>query len=541
MSDMRDATITRATGPAFVERNGTKISLKEGDAIFESDLISTGSETTIDISFRDGTKSRIGPDSEMRLVDFEFGENDEASFVVNLTQGAMRTVTGEIVKLNPEAFEVITPRATAGIRGTEFVTQVNGDIENHLVLFISGGSVMLVEGNDGSSLSFDKPLQGTSIDASGNMKAQSFTMSEMQALINAIAPSIGGNIPLNVTEQGDWADASNLSHAKSSDVVAGREISIVYDDANALETVLTALQDVAGIVINSVVPQAGEELIEYQEVAVLDENAISNSLLEDTLLENTLYDNSDIFASIGGNHSSLGSHNNDHDSNTPTIKPVGGNYGSDTTDLYSNQVAPQGNDGDDRYIYKDVQGTIDAGNGNNFISISKLNNPSAQITTGNGNDTIYINEFTGGDITTNAGNDILYINTLNGDASRDSIKMGAGNDIINITNFNGSGANIDMGSGYDVVISSNGNLLSNVSNAEAAIWGTGADSLTSTSSLASQGITITDNGIILSSDWTINSDNSYTNSNGLNVAGANITQSSSYVYAETISQQSSFV
>ena len=73
MDTITDATLSNATGSVFVEREGVRISLNEGDGIYESDLIITGPDTTADITFRDGTKSRLSPDTELKLVDFDFG------------------------------------------------------------------------------------------------------------------------------------------------------------------------------------------------------------------------------------------------------------------------------------------------------------------------------------------------------------------------------------------------------------------------------------------------------------------------------------
>ena len=127
-----EAKLTDSTGQVSVERNGETIQLEIGDAIYESDIIITGDETTADITYRDGTKSRISPDTKIKLVDFEFGEEDN-SFMLEVTQGAIRNATGGIVKLNPEGFEIITPRATVGIRGTETFHSVDGENETHAV------------------------------------------------------------------------------------------------------------------------------------------------------------------------------------------------------------------------------------------------------------------------------------------------------------------------------------------------------------------------------------------------------------------------
>ncbi len=210
-----EGRILDTNGPVFAERNGERIQLQVDDPIYESDIIITDENTTTDIVYRDGTKSRVAPNTKFTLTDYEFGPNDDApSFIMDLAQGAVRTATGEIVKLNPEGFEVITPRATAGIRGTEFINSVDsttGD-ETHAVLFISNGSIMLVTDTQGNSLSLNQPLQVTrfSNNSLTSSPVQTISPAQMESVINTIASTIGGDIPQNPAQQGQWTKVAPI-------------------------------------------------------------------------------------------------------------------------------------------------------------------------------------------------------------------------------------------------------------------------------------------------------------------------------------------
>ncbi len=220
MSTLANSTIEGkvfdTTGPIFAQRNGEQIELKINDPIYETDVIITGEDTTADILYRDGTKSRVAPNTKFTLTDYEFGAGDDApSFVMDLTQGAVRTVTGEIVKLNPEAFEVITPRATVGIRGTEFLNTVDPttESETHAVLFISNGSIMLVQGKDGSSVSLSDPLQVTQFtqNSASPTDLQSVTLEQMNSVISVLAPTLGADIPQSPEQQGQWQSVQTVT------------------------------------------------------------------------------------------------------------------------------------------------------------------------------------------------------------------------------------------------------------------------------------------------------------------------------------------
>ncbi len=475
MPNTVEAKVAQSNGPAFVERNGNKIALNEGDAIYESDLIITGSDTTLDLAFRDGTKSRIGPDSEMRLVDFEFGPGEEASFVVNLTQGAMRTVTGEIVKLNPEAFEVVTPRATAGIRGTEFITEVRGDTENHVVLYISGGSVMVLDSVNGTTLSFDKPLMGSTVGADGSLSAKSYSIQEMTAMLSQISPAMGANIPTKAEDQGKWSDINTDMHANSSDVMAGLNVSIVYDDAQTLESLLTALQKTAGIIINSVVAAPAEAALLQTEN--LEEMSFATEMLQEELIASTnVFSesvNSSSSSSIANNHSNLGSHSSGS-TGSGSGGLTGGNIPAD--------LGTTGQSYSDNNLTASVSGT------NNNDSFTYYNVSGHTINAGNGNDSVNITNLSGG-----------YVYLENG------------NDIVNVTNF--TGGTIDGGSGFDFIVY-NGDLSGkNVTNVEAQITGSGASSISSLTDLQNLGVVVnTNNTITCDNNWSYDSaSNAYTN------------------------------
>ena len=70
----------------------------------------------------------MGPGSTVVLDNFVYdSDSSKTRVVVNLTEGALRFITG---KSNKEAYEIVTPTATIGVRGTVFdlYTKKNGEI-----------------------------------------------------------------------------------------------------------------------------------------------------------------------------------------------------------------------------------------------------------------------------------------------------------------------------------------------------------------------------------------------------------------------------
>jgi hypothetical protein len=112
-------------GNAYLERSGERLALKVGMPVRESDVVVTGSNGTVGITFADNSLLSIGPNSNFALERYVFNSTTHAGqFDSRLNKGTLAGVSGKIVKQSPEAMRVHTPSAIMGVRGTEFVVQV---------------------------------------------------------------------------------------------------------------------------------------------------------------------------------------------------------------------------------------------------------------------------------------------------------------------------------------------------------------------------------------------------------------------------------
>ncbi len=96
------------------------------DDIYHNEVIETGDESATEFVFLDETKLALGPNSSLVLDRFVFDPaSDTGSFVLTATAGVFRFVSGKLPK---NAYEIHTPTATIGIRGTVFsFTVIAGD------------------------------------------------------------------------------------------------------------------------------------------------------------------------------------------------------------------------------------------------------------------------------------------------------------------------------------------------------------------------------------------------------------------------------
>lgn len=95
-----------------------------GGAVNEGDTVETAADGEVHIAMADGGQLAIRPNTQLRIQKYKAeGGKDDAS-VFSLLKGAMRSVTGWIGKYNPRNYEIRTPTATIGVRGTDHETRV---------------------------------------------------------------------------------------------------------------------------------------------------------------------------------------------------------------------------------------------------------------------------------------------------------------------------------------------------------------------------------------------------------------------------------
>ena len=113
-------------GSVQIQRGGAKMPAIVGTAVRTSDVILTGADGSAGITFTDNSLVSVGPNSVFAIDKYRFDTTTHAGeFEGNLKQGRLAAVSGKMVKQSPESMKIRTPSAVMGVRGTEFVVQVD--------------------------------------------------------------------------------------------------------------------------------------------------------------------------------------------------------------------------------------------------------------------------------------------------------------------------------------------------------------------------------------------------------------------------------
>ena len=118
------ATIQHLSGTLFVQRaDGSVRLLSERSEIRQGDAVTTERDSYAQMRFTDGAVVTLRPNTQVRLDSYRFvdAQPGNDNFALALLKGGLRKVTGLIGRRGTrEAFRLVTPTATVGIRGTDF-------------------------------------------------------------------------------------------------------------------------------------------------------------------------------------------------------------------------------------------------------------------------------------------------------------------------------------------------------------------------------------------------------------------------------------
>ncbi|CAL74818.1 Conserved hypothetical protein; putative VBCS domain repeats [Bradyrhizobium sp. ORS 278] len=148
--------VTKLQGTATVIRNGVSILLHNGDNVEKGDIVQSGSNSTLGITFIDGTVFGLSSNARMVLNEMVYDPNgSNNSSLISLVAGTISFVAGETAKHGD--MKVDTPVATMGIRGTAVLVEIDFTVPGQGTLPDAKFQVLVEpDGRTGSYVLFDK-------------------------------------------------------------------------------------------------------------------------------------------------------------------------------------------------------------------------------------------------------------------------------------------------------------------------------------------------------------------------------------------------
>lgn len=170
---MGAATIVEGT--VEMERHGKTTQIAPNEDLFLNDVITTGPDAKIRITFDDNTELTLGPDTVIDVDEYLYDPDDaeDPNFKLSILRGTFMFTSGLIKKDN---VKIDIPHGSIGIRGTKFLA---GDLGGKYGIFVDKGAVNV--SNDAGTVIVGKN-EGTKLTATDVPPSIPGTWSEMHKI-----------------------------------------------------------------------------------------------------------------------------------------------------------------------------------------------------------------------------------------------------------------------------------------------------------------------------------------------------------------------
>jgi hypothetical protein len=134
--------------------------LQKMSIIYLYDTLITDNKTHAEIVFTDNTLMTFVPNTKFYIAEYKYNPKEKSAgkSVMDLITGGFRTITGIISQKNPDDYQINTPVATIGVRGTDYAVFVNSKNELYITRYKGTPCVKNLRGEK-TELCLDKKVQ----------------------------------------------------------------------------------------------------------------------------------------------------------------------------------------------------------------------------------------------------------------------------------------------------------------------------------------------------------------------------------------------
>jgi len=143
-----DGTFMVVKGQVFLESQGKKVPARIGMKVHAKDKVIAGKNARAKIVMVDKNVLNISPDTTLLIETYKTGAADK-SVSLNVLYGKVRATVNQKYDGDKHKFQVKTPSAVAGVRGTDFLTQYSPSNNTSRVVTFEG-QVQVGSGLDAS-------------------------------------------------------------------------------------------------------------------------------------------------------------------------------------------------------------------------------------------------------------------------------------------------------------------------------------------------------------------------------------------------------
>jgi hypothetical protein len=217
----------------IVDAGGRASPLRLGASVSEGDHIITAGDAIAIIVFMDEGRIALRADSELLIKQYKIdptGTHTRLEF--ELVRGAIRQISGQAARQQPDRYRLNTPIASIGVRGTDFLTKITADA---LETFVQEGKIVVLSSSKdclGSNqtgacapradLSATDPARYLKVLSDGKIEKRIVAAEEIEGLFGIKLAKISAAAPKPVPNK-DTVAASSLGQPFALDMPAPDE------------------------------------------------------------------------------------------------------------------------------------------------------------------------------------------------------------------------------------------------------------------------------------------------------------------------------
>lgn len=121
------ARVVVASGKVTAEGTEGPRDLKRRSEVYVGESVLTGPQARTQLRFSDGALVTVEPASELLIEAYRHNSSEpgESRALLKMVTGGLRSITGAIAEEYPQGYEVTTPLASIGVRGTDFQLELS--------------------------------------------------------------------------------------------------------------------------------------------------------------------------------------------------------------------------------------------------------------------------------------------------------------------------------------------------------------------------------------------------------------------------------